>query len=165
MVVEQHKMKDVVGLVCLAIPGWVEIEQEIVKENFAIIIQSVRQFQARMLELEARQMPGTLQEVQDQRAESIRNFIANLKALAMECKHLSTTSAQHYAKLSEDPMLKREEAQLQDALQQSYSLQAQMNVLPTLERMKRASEQCAMQQQVIDLQNKVNETTQRIQLV
>jgi len=68
------------------------------------------------------QMPGTLQEVRDQREEAVRNSVANLKALATECKKLSTKSAQHYAKLAEDPMLKREEVQLQEALQQSYTL-------------------------------------------
>lgn len=100
LVATQQKMKDAVGLACQAISRWMETEQETVEEKFARIIQYVRQFQARIVGLEARYMPGTLQEVRDQRAEAIRNSIANLKALAVECKKLSTTSAQHYAKLS-----------------------------------------------------------------
>jgi prefoldin subunit 5 len=47
-------------------------------------------------------------------------------------------SAQTYECLIEDPELRKLEAQLQEAQQQAFSLQAQMKLLTIVERMKRS---------------------------
>jgi hypothetical protein len=57
------------------------------------------------------------------------------------------------------------EAQLQEAQQQAFFMQAQMKLLTTVERMKRSQEQCTVQQQITSLQGKVMEVTQKLQPV
>jgi hypothetical protein len=51
---------------------------------------------------------------------------------------LSDRSAQTYECLTEDPELRKLEAQLQEAQQQAFSVQAQMKLLTAVERMKRS---------------------------
>jgi uncharacterized protein with PIN domain len=78
---------------------------------------------------------------------------------------LSNRSAQTYERLVEDPELRKLEVQLQEAQKQALSIQAQMKLLIAVERMKRSQEQCAVQQQIIAIQGRVMEVTQRLQLV
>jgi uncharacterized protein with PIN domain len=66
---------------------------------------------------------------------------------------------------SKDPELRKLEAQLQEAQQQAFSLQAQMKLLTAVERMKRSQEQRTVQQQITALQGKVMEVTQKLQPV
>jgi hypothetical protein len=93
-------------------------------------------------------MPRTLQEVRDQSEESAKNTVASIKSLALACKQLSDRSTQTYEHLIEDPELKKLEAQLQEAQQQAFSLQAQMKLLTVVERMKRSHEQRTVQQKI-----------------
>jgi 2'-5' RNA ligase len=55
--------------------------------------------------------------------------------------------------------------QLQEAQQQEFSMQAQMKLLITVERMKISQEQHAVQQHITVLQGKVMEVTQKLQPV
>jgi hypothetical protein len=110
-------------------------------------------------------MPSTPQEVRDQREETARSAVERIKALALECKKLSSRSAQTYEHLAEDPELRTLESQLQEAKQQATTVQAQLKLLSPVERMKRSQEQCTVQQQVHAIQSKVMEVTQRLQPV
>jgi hypothetical protein len=72
---------------------------------------------------------------------------------------------QTYECLTEDPELRKLEAQLQEAQQQALSVQAQMKLLTVVERMKRSQEQCVVQQQITAIQGRVMEVTQKLQPV
>jgi phage shock protein A len=76
---------------------------------------------------------------------------------------LSDHNAQTYEQLTEDPELKALESQLQEVKQQEETVQAQLNPLSSIERMKRSQEQCTSQQQVHTIQSRVMEVTQRLQ--
>jgi hypothetical protein len=83
----------------------------------------------------------------------------------VECKQLSSPSAQNYEHLTEDPELKTLESQLQEEKQQATTVQAQLKPLSAVERMKISQEQSTTQQQVNAIQRKVMEVTQKLQLV
>jgi hypothetical protein len=72
---------------------------------------------------------------------------------------------QTYERLTEDPELRKLEAQLQEAQQQALTVQAQMKSLTAVERMKRSQEQHTAQQQITAIQGRVMEVTQRLQPV
>jgi hypothetical protein len=110
-------------------------------------------------------VPSTLQEVRDQREETAWSAVERIKALTLECKKLSSRSAQTYERLAEDPELRTLESQLQEVKQQEATVQAQLKLLSPVERMKRSQEQCMVQQQVHAIQSKVMEVTQRLQPV
>jgi hypothetical protein len=74
--------------------------------------------------LEAQIVSSTPQEVRDQREETAKNTVVRIKALASECKQLSDISVQTYECLTEDPKLRKLEAQLQEAQQHAFSVQA-----------------------------------------
>jgi hypothetical protein len=57
------------------------------------------------------------------------------------------------------------EAQLQKAKQHASIVQAQLKLLTTIENMNRSQEQCTVEQQVISIQIKFMEVTQRLQSV
>jgi hypothetical protein len=96
-------------------------------------------------------VPRTPHEVRDQREESAKNTVVSIKSLTSACKNLSDRSAQTYERLTEDPELKKLEAQLQEAQQQAFSLQVQMKLLTIVERMKRCQEKRTIRQQIIAL--------------
>jgi hypothetical protein len=51
-------------------------------------------------------VPSTPQEVRDQREETSQSTVERIKALVVECKQLSSRSAQNYERLTKDPELK-----------------------------------------------------------
>lgn len=96
------------------------------------------------MELELQAVPSTLQEVCDKREEADRNTVERIRVLTSECKQLSNRSAWTYECLAKDPELRKLEAQLQEAKQQASTVQAQMKLLTTVEKMKRSQEQHAV---------------------
>jgi hypothetical protein len=129
------------------------------------LVEAIQQLQQRVTELELQTVPSTLQEVRDQREATAWSAVERIKALAMECKQLSSRSAQTYERLTEDPELKTLESQLQEEKQQATTVQAQLKLLSAVERMKISQEQCMAQQQVHAIQRKVMEVTQKLQPV
>jgi hypothetical protein len=125
------------------VPGLAQEEQESVEVQVVKLAETIQQLQARITELEIQAVPSTPQEVHDQREEATKNTVVRIRALTSECKQLSDRSAQTYECLAEDPELRKLEAQLQEAQQQAFSVQAQMKLLTTVERMKRSQEQHA----------------------
>jgi hypothetical protein len=67
--------------------------------------------------LEIQAVPSTPQEVHNQREEAAKSTVERIRSLASECKQLSDRSAQTYKCLTEDPELRKLEAQLQEAQQ------------------------------------------------
>jgi hypothetical protein len=90
-------------------------------------------------------MPETPQDVRDQREVTTRNAVDRLRALALECKQLSNRSSQTYENLTENPELHALESQLQEAKQNTNTLQAQLKAMSVVDRMKRSHEQCTSQ--------------------
>jgi uncharacterized protein YdcH (DUF465 family) len=158
-------VKEVVSKSCHSVPGLAQEGKESVEAQIVKLAETLQQLQARITELEAQTVPSTLQEVRDQREETAKNTVVRIRSLTSECKQLSDRSAQTYECLVEDPELRKLEAQLQEAQQQAFSVQVQMKLLTTVERMKRSQEQCAVQQQITALQGKVMEVTQKLQPV
>jgi hypothetical protein len=83
----------------------------------------------------------------------------------MECKQLSSRSAQNYEHLTKNPELKTLESQVQEVKKQETIVQAQLNPLSAVKRMKISQEQRMAQQQVHAIQRKVMEVTQKLRLV
>jgi len=151
LLVEQAVVKEAVSKACRYVLGMVQKEQETIKAQVAKLTETLRQFQARIAELEAREVSSTPQEVRDQREETTKNTVASITALASRCKQLNDRSANTYEHLIEDPELEKLEAQLQEAQQQEFSLQMKMKLLTVVERMKRSWEQCTVQQKITTL--------------
>jgi predicted short-subunit dehydrogenase-like oxidoreductase (DUF2520 family) len=103
--------------------------------------------------------------MQDQREATAQSTIERIRELALECKQLSSRSAQTYERLTENPKLKTLKSQLHEEKKQATIVQAQLKLMSVVERMKRSQEQCTAQQQVHTIQSKVMEVTQRLQLV
>jgi hypothetical protein len=78
--------------------------------------------------------------VRDKREYTARSIVERMRALALECKQLSSRSAQTYEWLTEDYELKALESQLQEEKQQETIVHAQLNPLLEVERMKRYQE-------------------------
>jgi hypothetical protein len=78
--------------------------------------------------------------VQDQIEETTQSEIQRIKALALECKQPSSRSANTYKHLAEDLELRTLESQLQEEKQQEEIVQAQLNPLSVVKRMKRSQE-------------------------
>jgi hypothetical protein len=76
------------------------------------LTEAIQQLQARITELEIQAVPSTPQEVHDQREEATKSTVGRIKVLTSECKKLSDRSAQTYECLTEDPELRKLEAQL-----------------------------------------------------
>jgi hypothetical protein len=74
-------------------------------------------------------VPSTPQEVRDQREETSQSTVERIKALVVECKQLSSRSAQNYERLTKDPELKMLESQLQEAKKQTKIVQVQLKLL------------------------------------
>jgi hypothetical protein len=74
-------------------------------------------------------VPSTPQEVRDQREETSQSTVERIKAIAVECKQLSSRSAQNYECLIEDPELKTLESQLQEAKKKTKIVQVQLKLL------------------------------------
>jgi hypothetical protein len=62
--------------------------------------------------------------MRDQREATARSTVERIKVLALECKQLSSRSAQTYEKLTEDPELKTLESQLHEEKQQVVKVSA-----------------------------------------
>lgn len=124
------------------------MEEDPVESQVGKLTEAIQQLQARIVELELQALPSTSQEVRDQREETTRSAVERIKALALECKQLSSRSAHTYERLAEDLELRTLESQLQEAKQQATTVQAQLKPLSAVERMKRSQEQRTIQQQV-----------------
>jgi hypothetical protein len=122
------------------------MEEDPVENQVVKLVEAIQQLQQRVAELELQVVPSTPQEVRDQWEETSRSTVQRIKALALECKQLSSRSAQNYERLTEDPELKTLESQLQEEKQQATIVQAQLNPLSVVERMKISQEQCTTQQ-------------------
>jgi uncharacterized membrane-anchored protein YhcB (DUF1043 family) len=82
------------------------MEEDPVVNQVMKLAEAIQQLQQRVAELELQIVPSTLQEVRDQREATAWSAVERIKALAMECKQLSSHSAQTYERLTEDPELK-----------------------------------------------------------
>jgi hypothetical protein len=83
----------------------------------------------------------------------------------MECKQLSNHNAQTYENLTENQKLQALELHIKEVKQHENILQAQLNALSVVERMKQSQEKHTAQQQIHMMESKVIEVTQRLQLV
>jgi len=88
--------------------------------------------------LEIQSVPSTPQKLHNQREEFAKSTVGRIRALTSEFKQLSDKSAQTYEHLTEDPKLRKLEAQLQEVQQKALTVQVQMKSLTEVERMKRS---------------------------
>jgi uncharacterized coiled-coil protein SlyX len=101
----------------------------------------IQKLEQRIADLELRAVLETPQEIRDQREIIGRSVVDRLKALALECKQLSSCSTQTYENLIENPELYKLESQLQEVKYEAEKLQTQLKALSPIERMKRSHEQ------------------------
>jgi hypothetical protein len=163
LLAEQLRVKEAVSRALRSVTGLEKKVEEPVEHQVAQLVEAIQQLQQRITDLELRTVPSTPQDVRDQREATARSAVERIRAFTLECKQLSSRSAQTYERLTEDPELKALESQLQEAKKQATTVQAQLKPLSAVERMKRSQEQCTAQQQVHTIQRKVMEVTQRLQ--
>jgi hypothetical protein len=89
--------------------------EERVPQQVAQLEEVIQQLQQRIIDMELRTVPETPQEIRDLREATARSAVGRLKSLALECKQLSSRSAQTYENLTENPELQALESQLQEA--------------------------------------------------
>jgi chromosome segregation ATPase len=142
LLAEQVRVKEAVNRALHSVTGLEKRKEDPVENQVAKLVEAIQQLQQRIADLELQTVPSTLQDVRDQREATARSAVERIKALALECKQLSSRSAQTYERLTEDPELKTLESQLQEAKQQATTVQAQLKLLSAVERMKRSQEQC-----------------------
>jgi hypothetical protein len=92
--------------------GLEQVEENLVETQVAKLAEAIQQLQQRVVELELETVPSTPQEVREQRETTAHNTVERIRAFALECKQLSSRSAQTYDQLTEDPELKALESQL-----------------------------------------------------
>jgi hypothetical protein len=119
-----------------SMPDLAQKEHDSVEVQVVKLAEVIQQLQARIMELEIQVVPSNLQEVRDQREEATKNAVVRIRSLTSKCKQLSDISMHTYECLREDPNLRKLEAQLQEAQQQTLTVQAQMKLLTAVERMK-----------------------------
>jgi hypothetical protein len=68
-----------------------------------------------IVDMELHTVPETPQEIRYIREATSHNTVGRMKALSLECKQLSSRSAQTYENLTENPELQALESQLQEA--------------------------------------------------
>jgi hypothetical protein len=83
--------------------GLTQVEEYPMEDQVAKLAKAIQQLQHKVAELELQVVPSTLQEVQDQIEETAWSTVHRIKALALECKQLSSRSSQTYKHLAEDP--------------------------------------------------------------
>jgi hypothetical protein len=72
--------------------------------------------------------------------EIAKSVIERVRALTSECKKISDRSVQTYENLAEDRELRKLESQLPEAKHHVSTVQAHMNLLTTVEKMKISQE-------------------------
>jgi len=77
-------------------------EEEPIEHQVMKLVEVIEQLQQKFVELEIQTIPGTPQEVRDQREMTAWSIVENIKALTEECKQLSNRSAQIYENLTEN---------------------------------------------------------------
>jgi hypothetical protein len=95
-----------------SVPGSIQEEHEAVEVQVTNLAKAIQQLQVRVAESELQEVPSTLQEVRDEREEATKREVERIRVLASECKQLSDISSHTYEHLTEDPELRKLEAQL-----------------------------------------------------
>ena len=144
-------VKEEVNKACHSVPGLAQEEQDSIEIQVVKLVETIQQLQARIIELDVQVVPSTPQEVHDQREETAKNEVERIISLTSKRKQLSDRSMHTYELLAEDPELRKLEAQLQEAQQQEFPVQAQMKLLTVVERMKRSQEHHIVQQHISTL--------------
>jgi uncharacterized protein with HEPN domain len=116
--------KELVTKELLSVLSLTQIEEYTMESQVEKLVEASHQLQARVEELELQAMPRTPHEVQDQREETTWRLVERIKELALECKQLSSRSAQTYEHLIEDLELKTFQSQLQEAKKQAMTVQS-----------------------------------------
>jgi hypothetical protein len=101
----------------------VEVQtKERVPQQVTQLEEVIQKLQKRIADIELCAVPETPQEIRDQREITSSNIIDKLKALALECKKLSSHNAQTYENLTKNPELYKLESQLQEAKYEAENL-------------------------------------------
>ena len=129
MLTEQVGVKEAVRRALRFVTGLEQMEENLVENQVAKLAKAIQQLQQRIAELELQIVPSTPQEVRDQREETSQSTVERIKTLVVECKQLSSCSAQNYEHLTKDPELKMLELQLQEAKKQTKIVQVQLKLL------------------------------------
>jgi hypothetical protein len=165
LLVEQLEVKEAVNRALRSVTVIEVKTEERIPQQVAQLAEVIQKLQQCIADLELRAVPETPQEIRDQREITAHSAVDRLKSLALECKQLSSRSAQTYENLTENPELYKLESQLQEVKYEAEKLQMQLKALSPIERMKRSHEQRMTQQQIHTIQRKVMEVTQRLQPV
>jgi hypothetical protein len=93
LLAEQVRVKEAVNSALLSMTVLEKMKEDLVVNQVVNLAKAIQQLQQRVTELELQTVPSTPQEVRDQREATARSIDKRIKALAMECKHLSIRNA------------------------------------------------------------------------
>jgi VIT1/CCC1 family predicted Fe2+/Mn2+ transporter len=96
LLAEQIGVKEAVNRALRSVTGLEKKEEDPVEHQVAKLAEAIQQLQQRIADLELQTVPSTLQDVRDQREATARSAVERIKALALECKQLSSRSVQTY---------------------------------------------------------------------
>jgi hypothetical protein len=146
LLTEKTGVKEEVTKALRSVLGSAQEEHEALEVQVMKLAKAIHQLDARIMDLEIQAVPNTPKEVRDQREEADKSAVGRIKILTLECNKLSDRSANTYECLTEDPKLRKLEAQIQEAQQQASTVKVQIKLLTMIERMKIPLEKHAVQQ-------------------
>jgi len=84
LLAEHTMVREVVTRALHSVSGLAHVEEETIESLVGKLIEAIQQLQARVVELEIQAVSSTLQEVRDQREETIRSAVEKIKVLGLE---------------------------------------------------------------------------------
>jgi hypothetical protein len=103
LLVEQLEVKEMVNMALLSMTVIEVKAEDRVPQQVEQLEEVIPQLQQRIADLELRTVPETPQDVRDQREATTRSAVERLKAITLDCNHLTDRSAQTYEQLMENP--------------------------------------------------------------
>jgi hypothetical protein len=103
LLVEQLEVKEMVNMALLSMTIVEAKAEDRVPQQVVQLEEVIPQLEQRIANLELRTVPETPQDVRDQRQATTRSTVERLKAITLDCNHLTDRSAQTYEQLMENP--------------------------------------------------------------
>jgi hypothetical protein len=97
LLAEQLRVKEAVSRALRSVTGLEKkVTEEPVEHQVAQLAEAIQQLQQRITDLELQIVPSTPQDVRDQREATAQSIVERIRAFTLECKQLSSRSAQTY---------------------------------------------------------------------
>jgi VIT1/CCC1 family predicted Fe2+/Mn2+ transporter len=92
LLAEKVEVKEAVSRALHSVTGLDQKEEDPVENQVVKLVEAIQQLQQRITDLELQKVPSTSQDMQDQRESTAQSIVERIRALALECKKLSSRS-------------------------------------------------------------------------